>query len=240
MSSDSRSGSSHGPLARLLADTPAQVAEIDPRQIPPDAGLFPEESAAISKAVSSRRQQYTAGRCLARDAWQRLGQAPVALLNDEHRVPIWPAGVIGTITHTHVWCAVAVARRDEVFGLGADVEAATALELGLWERVCRPEEREFLRAQPAALAGLLGKAIFSAKESIYKALYPSVRSFLDFQAMRIELTPPAAGVRTDWLWHAELQVPWGHLRPGQRFGPGKLSIDAELILSAIVLSASGR
>ena len=236
MSSVSTSESAHGPLARLLADTPAQVAEIDPRQVPVDAGLFPEEAAAISKAVSSRRQQYTAGRYLARNAWQRLGQAPLALLNDEQRVPMWPAGIIGTITHTHVWCAVAVARSSDVSGLGADVEAATALELGLWERVCRPEEREFLRAQPAELAGLLGKAIFSAKESIYKALYPGVRSFLDFQAMRIELGAASALQRgTERLWHAELQVPWGHLQPGQRFGPGKLSIDAELILSAIVL-----
>jgi enterobactin synthetase component D / holo-[acyl-carrier protein] synthase len=201
--------------------------------MPLDAGLFPEESRVIGSAVQSRREQFSAGRWLARRAWQELGQASVPLLNDEQRVPIWPAGIVGTITHTQIWCAVAVARSADVAGLGADVEPATALEVGLWERVCRPEERDFLQGQAPPLAGLLAKAVFSAKESIYKALYPKVRSFLDFQAMRIELLPSdAPGI---WLWYAELQVPWGHLAPGWRTGPGKLSIDNDLIVSAIVL-----
>jgi 4'-phosphopantetheinyl transferase EntD len=225
--------SAPGPLARLLTDPRIKIAELDPRQLPLDAGLFPEETRVIASSVQSRREQFSAGRWLARRAWQELGQPAVALLNDEQRVPIWPAGIVGTITHTQIWCAVAVARSSDVAGLGADVEAATALEVGLWERVCRPEERAFLEQQPAPLAGLLAKATFSAKESIYKALYPTIRSFLDFQAMRIELQPlDTAG---NWTWWAELQVPWGQLAPGRRMGPGKLSIDNDLIVTAIVL-----
>lgn len=222
-----------GPLTRLFDDPRVEVAEMDPRLATPSLGLYPEEERAVAKAVLSRRRQFTAGRCLARQAWQRLGQAPVALLSDEQRVPIWPAGIVGTITHTEIWCAAAVARRGDVAGLGADVEPATPLELSLWHRICRPEERSFLDAQPAPLAGLLAKGLFSAKESIYKALYPRVRVFLDFQGMHIALEPTAhAGL---WLWHATLQVPWGALPPGERFAPGKLQVDAELIASAVIL-----
>jgi 4'-phosphopantetheinyl transferase EntD len=205
---------------------------MDPRGVRAGEGLFPQEAQMIASAVESRRQQFTAGRCLARQAWRELGHPPAPLLSDQQRVPAWPAGIVGTITHTHVWCAVAVAERGDVTGLGADVECATALEPGLWERVCRPEERAFLQ-QAGERRGLLAKGVFSAKESIYKALYPSIRVFLDFQAMRIELEPTAT--HGTWTWHAELQVPWGHLAAGQRLGPGKLGIGGDLILTAIVL-----
>src|SRR5688572_29041761 len=176
-----------GPLARVLGDPRVAVAEQDPRDVVPEVGLYPEEAALIRQAVLSRRQQFTAGRQLARQAWQALGRDAAPLLNDARRVPIWPSGLVGTITHTQTWCGAAVAFASDVSGLGADVEASTPLELALWERVCRPEEQTFLNARPEALRGLLAKGIFSAKESIYKALYPAVRIFLDFQGMSIAL-----------------------------------------------------
>ena len=220
-----------GPVARLIDDRRVIVAEMDPRQAPPGVGLYAEEAASVDKAVLSRRQQFTAGRTLARTAWQGLGQAPAPLLNDAQRVPIWPRGIIGTITHTQTWCAAAVARAGEITVLGADVELASPLETNLWDRICRPEERAFLQAQPEPLRGLLAKAVFSAKESIYKALYPSVRVFLDFQGMHIALVPgPSEGL---WTWQATLQTSWGSYAVGQRFAPGRLSIGQELIASAV-------
>jgi enterobactin synthetase component D / holo-[acyl-carrier protein] synthase len=228
------SGVAAGPLARLLDDPRVVVAEVDPRQVVPDAGLFPEEAAPLAHAVLARRQQFTAGRQLARQAWARLGQAHVPLLNDAQRVPVWPSGVVGTITHTVQWCAVAVARRSEVGGLGADVEPATPLERSLWERVCRPEERQFLGALDASRQGLLAKGVFSAKESIYKALYPSVRVFLDFQGMSLELELEATGAADIWRWQPTLQTDWGPYARGHRFATGRLSLGPELIVSAVV------
>jgi len=221
-----------GPLASLLDSEQIAIAELDPQLVAPGAGLFPEEAASVANAVETRRKQFTAGRLLARDAWQRLGVPAQPLLNDEQRVPRWPAGIVGTITHTHGWCAAAVAKDTHFSALGADVEAATPLERGLWERICRPWERRLLESS-AERGGVLGKAFFSAKESIYKALYPRVRVFLDFQAMHIELEPGAAHGRS--RWQAELQVPWGPFRAGQRFGPGRLGIDDDWIVTGIAL-----
>lgn len=220
-----------GPIARLLADERIHVAEMDPRTVPLEGVLFPAEAASVERAVLSRKQQFTAGRVLARRALVALGHEPVALIADAQRVPEWPPAVRGTITHTHTWCAAAVARADAITALGADVEPATPLEPQLWSRICRPEEREWLAEHHEERAGLFAKAWFSAKESIYKALYPSVRVFLDFHGMRIELgAEEAPGL---WRWDAVLQVAWGPLAPGRRFGPGRLSIGAELIASAI-------
>jgi len=220
-----------GPLARVLQDSRVVVAETDPRLVSPELELFPEEHEAVKNAVLSRRQQFAAGRRLAREAWQRLGQAPLALLNDAQRVPIWPLGVVGSITHTQVWCGAAVARASEVSALGADVEVAAPLEVNLWDRVCRPEERAFLGTLPPDAAGLVAKGIFSAKESIYKALYPSVRVFLDFQGMSIELEAGRAG---SWTWHATSTVAWGSWPSRHRFTAGALWIGPDVISSAVV------
>jgi 4'-phosphopantetheinyl transferase EntD len=223
-----------GPLARLLASEPVHIAELDPRSVTACAGLFAEEVRAVASAVESRQKQYTAGRVLARRAWAELGVASMPLLSDEQRVPRWPEGVVGCITHTLGWCAAAVGRAEHVAALGVDVEAATVLDVDLWERICRPEERVWLQAHAQPAAGLLAKALFSAKESIYKALYPHVRVFLDFQAMHIALSPGAeAGTSR---WQATLQVPWGPFAAGQRFEPGWLSIDPSWVLTGVVLS----
>ena len=149
---DSSACRDRGPLARLLDDARIRVAETDPRTTPAGAGLFPEEARAVVNAVETRRQQFTAGRILARRAWQELGIAPQPLVNDEQRVPRWPAGIVGSITHTHGWCAVAVARATEIEFLGTDVEAAQPLDPGLWERICRPEERVWLERCAARTA----------------------------------------------------------------------------------------
>jgi 4'-phosphopantetheinyl transferase EntD len=219
-----------GPLARLIADDRIRVCEADPRTVPAGVGLFPNEALTIAKAVQSRREQFTAGRVLARRALAELGHAAVELPSGEDRAPHWPPGIVGTITHTHGWCAAAVARASEVTAIGADVEAATPLDPGLWERICRPEERAFLQTLPSARAGLLAKAIFSAKESAYKALYPRIRTFLDFQGMCITFEQSSASPS---LWRAELRADWGHLRGGHRLGPGKVSIDSDWIITAL-------
>ena len=230
MSSASPVSGAPGPLARVLRDARVVVREADPRQVSPEAVLLPEERAVVQNAVLSRRQQFAAGRSLARQAWQQLGQPPGALPSDAQRVPIWPPGIVGCITHTHVWCGAAVARSSEVQALGMDVEVAAPLELNLWDRVCRPEEREFLRRLAPAAAGLVAKGIFSAKESIYKALYPSVRVFLDFQGMHIELEPVDS---ERWTWRATTTVAWGPWAAGHTFVPGALWIGSNVITSAV-------
>jgi len=221
-----------GPVRRLLGDARIEVAEMDPRLASPEQCLWPEELAQVSRAVLSRRQQFAAGRWLARQSLAKLGLEARPLLSDAQRVPLWPPGIIGTISHTQSWCAAAVARSGEVGALGIDVEPRSPLDVALWPRICRPEERARLDELDPERAGLLAKAFFCAKESIYKALYPSVRVFLDFQGMYIELEQTEPEL---YRWHAVLQAEWGPWQPGRRFGTGELSMGSELIASAVAL-----
>ena len=223
-----------GPLRQIFDDPRIVIAEVDPRLVAPGAGLFPEEEASIANAVDSRRRQFTAGRLLARRAWQELGVAPSALLSDEQRVPVWPAGIVGSITHTQGWCGAVVARAAEVGSVGADVEAASALDPGLWQRVCRPEERDFLGRHDAQFAGLLAKAVFSAKESIYKALYPLCGRKLVFGDAAIEIDPRAHA------FHVILRAGGaGALPPGATI-EGRYAVAPTCVVTSVVVRAAQR
>jgi 4'-phosphopantetheinyl transferase EntD len=105
---------------------------------------------------------------------------------------VWPEGLVGSITHTDTWCAVAVARVADGFrALGLDIEPAEPIQSELLRIICLPEERAFLDEQPADQRGLLGRLVFSAKESAFKCQYGLSRAMFAYHGMRIDLDLPA-------------------------------------------------
>ncbi len=185
-------------FARLFKG-PVVVEEMDPASVPADLSpLHPGEAAMMARAVEKRRREFTAGRVLARTAMGRLGISEQPLLNGDDRAPIWPAGVVGTITHTRGWCAVAMAKATDVRALGADVEQDTPLEARLWDSVLNPDEIDHLQGMHADEARALGKLIFSAKECAYKAQYLLTRTFLGFSAMSVSVDADARSDSGSW------------------------------------------
>lgn len=176
-------------MARVLPDT-AGLAVLDPR-LPRPGQLFPVEEQAIAHAVPTRRDAFIAGRVAARSAMTDIGLTPAPIPMGPDRAPVWPAGVIGSISHCAALCVAVVARAGDIAALGIDVEKATPLARDLWNEILRPEERAWLERQPAADRGLHAKEIFSAKEAIYKAIYPQERRILEFH--EIALSPNAGG-----------------------------------------------
>jgi 4'-phosphopantetheinyl transferase EntD len=178
-------------VARLL-DSPVGTAEMDPRA--PGEALYPEEESAVARAVPARRREFIAGRTCARRAMRAIGEPPAALPQGEDRCPVWPAGLVGTITHTGTWCAAAVVRSADGFrALGVDIETASPLRADLLSTVCLPQELEELGASPCERRALFGKLVFSAKESAFKCQYALSRTLLDFHAMRIVFDWPGDG-----------------------------------------------
>ena len=172
-------------LAALLP-APIVVEEIDPAELhEPEAALFEAERAAIARAVDKRRREFAAGRILARRGLAALGHPPVAIVNGEDRAPQWPAGIVGSITHTKGYCAVAVARTSEIRSVAIDAEREEALSDGALPMICGNAERAWLASQPEADRGWLSKLVFSAKESVYKLQHPLTKLFLDFDAVNV-------------------------------------------------------
>ncbi|MFE3961647.1 4'-phosphopantetheinyl transferase family protein [Streptomyces cyaneofuscatus] len=143
----------------------------------PDGTLFPEEEALVARSVPKRRNDFATARACARRAMGRLGLEPVAVLHGKRGMPLWPEGIVGSLTHCDGYRAAALAREADVLSLGVAAEPHAPLPEGVGELVVRPSERERF----AAAAGIhWDRLVFSAKESVFKTWYPLTLTELDF------------------------------------------------------------
>jgi len=150
-------------------------------------GLHEAERALIARAVPKRQHEFATGRRLAYELLAQLGSPDYALLADADRTPLWPAGIVGSISHSRGLCVVALAKRSALAGLGVDVEAADGVRPELWRRVLGRDEERWLRARPLADQRGLAAVFFSAKEATYKAVFPLTRVRLGFHDVALEL-----------------------------------------------------
>lgn len=192
------------------------VFEADPRTFhDPVAALMDVERSAIGSAVAKRQHEFAVARILVRRALASMGRRASALLNGKDRAPIWPTGVVGSITHTAGYCAVALAEQTAMASLGIDVEEATPLSAAVYPVICSETERAWLSTRSAAERAWLGKLLFSIKESVYKLQYPQTGTFLGFDAVEVVVDV------TRGTWHATFRVeagvrfPIGHVVAGR-------------------------
>ena len=154
------------------------------------AALHPVEVEQIGAAVESRRIEFAAARACAREAMTRLGVPPGPVIRGGRGMPVWPSGVVGTLTHTAGLRAAALAPAGRVRSLGLDVEPGGPLPDGVLEAVSLPEEAAWVRAavgeEPAVP---WDRVLFTAKEATYKAWYPLTRRWLGFEDAHITLVP---------------------------------------------------
>ncbi|MCD9143679.1 4'-phosphopantetheinyl transferase family protein [Streptomyces albireticuli] len=131
-----------------------------------EEALHPAERDLLSGRSPGGRRDFTAGRHAAAEALRLLGR-PGPVLRDGRR-PRFPAGVRGSISHCEGNVAVCLATvREDVLGIGVDIERLGRLGAPAARLVCTERERARLRPGPAGGARLT--AVFSAKEAFYKA-----------------------------------------------------------------------
>lgn len=174
--------------ATLRSLWPAGISCVALESTPQTTGLYPEETLAAARFSAARLEEFALGRRCARQALQELGMAPTGIGVGPQREPLWPMGIVGSISHATGIAVAAVAHAGEFASLGIDIEAGRALDPGLAGMVCLPGELEqAVRAGlDEPLAALLA---FSAKEAAYKALWPLLRRFLDFHDLEILHSP---------------------------------------------------
>ncbi len=147
--------------------------------------IFPEERAQIGNAVESRLQEFATGRSLARQALGELGVPQAPILRGASGEPLWPPGVIGSITHCAGYRAAAVAGYSQLATLGIDAEVHDALPEDVVESILVEGEIAWLRTAPRGYCW--DRVLFSAKESLYKAWFPLTRRWLDFKDVQVTI-----------------------------------------------------
>ncbi len=151
--------------------------------------LHPLEEQALGEAVSpKRRRDFTLGRAAARHALEAAGFPVVSpVLRGEHREPLWPVGIVGSIAHSGGYGVAAVAWQQDLPALGIDIqEVEDRYTDELIARFADPDEFDWVRSDPARRTERAVK-LFSAKESVFKALYPLGRVWFAFDVAH--LTP---------------------------------------------------
>lgn len=190
---------------------------------------FPQ---TLRKAVPKRQAEFLAGRICARNALAALGYSEVVPGVNDDRSPQWPAGVVGAITHDSNMAAVVVAQSTHCAGLGLDTEQISAVALApdiVADVLTAPELEVFYSLEDSAHAKYLALA-FSLKESLFKALYPSVGRYFDFQYAQV-VDIDAENGHAELILRQRLDEHWG---VGYRFS-GHYVVDNDRVTTLIAL-----
>jgi enterobactin synthetase component D len=191
-------------------------------------GELPE---SLRDATLKRRAEFWAGRHCLRQALTALGWGdPTPIGIGPHREPLIPANYVGAVTHTRGYAWAAAARTEDLAGLGVDAEGVVDARRAavLRDRVLRPEELEEVGSRGLEEHAHL-TMIFSAKESIYKALFPTVRRFFGFEAARLIEIDGAAGV---FRW--ELTEELAPVLPTGSSGDGSFHLEDDRVHTAVM------
>jgi 4'-phosphopantetheinyl transferase EntD len=181
----------------VTSDALAKLSALCAQRLPDPAGialrfalisdhldaLYPQERAAVVKAVPKRQQEFATGRWLARELMRELDIEPGVIDRGDQRQPLWPAGALGSITHADDIAAASIARADACRSIGLDLETWQRVSPDLHHKLLTQTERNRLAASPVEAAGL----IFSAKEAGYKATFPLAGRFIGFKEAEIDL-----------------------------------------------------
>ncbi|MEA2642445.1 MAG: hypothetical protein QOF51_3839 [Chloroflexota bacterium] len=218
-------------LALLRATLPARVGIGLRRTDDEGVLLFPEEAQLLGPdAVLKRRRDFAAGRAAARDALQDLGGPAGPIGRSPDGAPVWPAGVVGAISHAAGYGLSLVGWSREYLGLGVDFEdRQREASESVARYVCLPSELEWIsEADPLLPANLRRLLLFSAKETIFKLCYPLQRVWLDFGDAELRWLPDERAFLATLRKRVADAVPAGFI----------LRVHA-LVLSDVVLTFAG-
>ena len=162
---------------------------------------------------------------------ERAGRVEIGI--GASREPLWPEGIVGSISHAGRYAAAVAARATEVRGIGIDIECRMGAQTreSVENTVLNPAEKTLLRG----LAGevpyeMLLTIAFSAKESFFKGCFATVGSYFDFDAVELTALDIAGGALELVLTRA-LVAP---LPQGRRFTLRHQLIDADTTITSFV------
>ncbi|HVV20977.1 MAG TPA: 4'-phosphopantetheinyl transferase superfamily protein [Pseudonocardiaceae bacterium] len=174
-------------IAELL---PPEVVAVDIVGDDPTARLLPGEEFLVANAVAKRRTEVTNARACAHRALAALGRpADEPILRGPKGEPLWPAGVVGSITHTSGYYAAAVADAAKVRSVGMDAEVHGELPDGVLAHIAFGPELPMLAGLGRQGGIWWDRLLFSAKESVYKAWFPLTGRWLGFEDAEMTVNP---------------------------------------------------
>ena len=191
------------------------------------------ERASAGMMDAERMREFKNGRLYAKRALAMLGVYGVELPIAPDRAPLWPAGLVGSLTHVsqpacgHV--AAAVARAHTVRAIGIDAEREGSLHPHAWEHVLTERELERIRTLPPHMRAAEAQIIWCAKEAVAKA----ARRPTEPTEVEIECDPAGGGFMAIWK-----VTGGGNSASSTEIWRGRTARSQGFILAAVVLPQS--
>ena len=183
MAVDAENPAIRSPLVQSLYRSGVVAAQLRGPGDP--ALLLPEERVGQERWATKRVAEFAAGRLCARCSIEALGVPAQPVLRATDRRPLWPEGILGSITHADGFCAAAVCFSMGRRSIGLDVEVVGRVTPDMWRLTCTPEEIARLENSPLDERDRLASLIFSAKEAFYKCQYVISQQWIGFQDVSV-------------------------------------------------------
>jgi 4'-phosphopantetheinyl transferase EntD len=147
-----------------------------------EAHLLPDEARSIPARQPAMRRASGAARWIAHGLLADIGFDDVAILRTPSGAPVWPDGITGSLAHDDEMAVAAIASVSGIGSLGIDVEPAQPLPDDIFALVATHAD-----VTDAVDRRLAGRVLFSAKEAVYKAVYPLDRQILGYEDITVDL-----------------------------------------------------
>ncbi|BAT71535.1 4'-phosphopantetheinyl transferase [Thermosulfidibacter takaii ABI70S6] len=125
-------------------------------------------------------KDHTAGRLAAKRALAKCG-VDSEVSKGKYGEPVWPEGIVGSISHSRQHAFSVVGKREDFCSLGCDVELYSRMCEKVATRIMTPEESKVSLLQDQIYWTIL----FSAKEAFYKMQFPIFGKRLSFKDVTV-------------------------------------------------------
>ncbi len=141
-----------------------------------------EHPLKIAQAHVERKNEYLCGRVLAQAVLNHHFGLDQPITSMHEPLPIWPTHVLGSISHSQNKLIVALS--NHAVYLGIDIEHWVTSEFAQESAhlVLTPSEFNLWKTRACEFFDFAHyvSLIFSIKESLYKAVYPTAKQYIDF------------------------------------------------------------
>lgn len=167
----------------------------------------------VSRGSNKRHSEQLAGRLCAAHALHSLGKGLKVPGRDlATGRPLWPAGACGSITHSHGHAAAVAACHKRWLSVGLDLEKEMAASRAkrLTKAILTPAERLWFNSLPEQELAAKMTVVFSAKESLYKALNPLTGTYFGFQDAQLVQLDDKGQLQLELLTDLSADYPVGY------------------------------
>jgi 4'-phosphopantetheinyl transferase EntD len=156
-----------------------------------DENVLTEGERILTKTWAKKRiNDFSTGRFCARTALRNLNLQHHEILIGPKKEPLWPAGIVGSISHSDGMAGAIIACSSNCKSLGLDIENLGRVNPEMWYLLFTEKEQNFLNSLSPLEKDYYSTAFFSMKESFYKFQFPLTHTFLNFTD--VEVSPHTA------------------------------------------------